>query len=73
MTNIIKLRFIKNEVPQGKEYTYFTPVEVAVGDTVEFESRNGLAHGVVSQVDVPDSEIAAFRDKAKTIIGKIAP
>lgn len=38
-TNIIKLRFIRNGQPQGREYTYYTPVEVAVSDIVEIEAR----------------------------------
>lgn len=73
MTNIIKLRFLKSGVPNGREYTYFSPVEVQVGDVVEMETARGTALGMVSQIDVPESEIAAFRDKAKSIIGKAVP
>lgn len=69
-TNIIKLRFPRGGEPQGREYTYFTPTEVAVGDTVALEAREGIAKGIVTQVDVPEEEIAPFKDKAKTIIGK---
>lgn len=71
MTNIIKLRFIGYGEPQGRPYTYYTPEVVNVGDTVELESRNGIAKGIVTQVDVPEEEIAPFKDKAKTIIGKV--
>lgn len=70
MTNIIKIKFIKGGEPSGREYTYFTPEDVAVGDKVDVEQRGGTAHGIVTQVDVPESEIAAFADKAKSIIGK---
>lgn len=73
MTNIIKLRFLKSGAPRGREYTYFTPVEVQVGDVVEMETVRGTAVGMVSQIYVPESEIAAFRDKAKSIIGKAVP
>jgi len=69
-TNIIKLRFIRNGQPQGREYTYYTPVEVAVGDIVEIEAREGIAKGIVTQVNVPEEEIAPFKDRAKSIIGK---
>jgi len=69
-TNIIKLRFIRNGQPQGREYTYYTPVEVEVGDTVEMEAREGIAKGTVTQINVPEEEIAPFKDRAKTIIGK---
>lgn len=70
MTNIIKLKFIRNGQPHGRDYTYFTPIEVAVDDIVQIESRDGdLVKGIITQVDVSESEIAAFRDKMKTICG----
>jgi len=69
-TNIIKLRFLRNGEPQGRDYTYYTPVDVMVGDTVEMEARDGIAKGIVTQINVPKEEIAPFKDRAKTIIGK---
>lgn len=69
MTNIIKLRFLHDGSPQEREYTYFTPVLVSVGDTVSIDDHK---KGIVTAVDVPEEEIAAFRDRAKTIVG-IAP
>lgn len=69
-TNIIKLRFLRNGQPQGREYTYYTPVEVEAGDIVELETRDGIAKGMVTQVNVPEEEIAPFKDRAKSIIGK---
>jgi len=70
MTNIIKVKFLKDGEPSGREYTYFTPYEAEVGDTVDIEQRGAVAHGIVTQVNVPEEEIAAFADKAKYIIGK---
>ena len=69
-TNIIKLRFVRGGQPSGREYTYFTPVDVEVGDLVEMEAREGIAKGIITQIDVPEEEIAPFKDRAKTIIGK---
>jgi len=37
---------------------------------VELEAREGIAKGIVTQVNVPEEEIAPFKDRAKTIIGK---
>lgn len=71
MTNIIKLRFLRDGEPAGREYTYFIPCEVAVGDAVEIEGSKGISQGVVTAVDVPEAEIAPFRDRAKTILGKV--
>ncbi|WP_312694080.1 hypothetical protein [Caproiciproducens sp.] len=68
MTNIIKLRFLHDGIPQGREYTYFTPVSVAIGDTVNIDDKK---QGIVTQVDIPESEIESFRDKMKTIAGAV--
>lgn len=65
---IIKCRFLKNSVPYGKEYTYRSAENVAVGDYVQV---NPMATGIVTAVNVPEDEIAAFVDKIKTITGKI--
>lgn len=70
MTNIIKLRFIRDGEPQGREYTYYTPTEVAVGDIVDIDAREGITKGIITQVNVSETEIAPFKDRAKTIIGK---
>lgn len=65
---IIKVRFLKEDKPAGKEYTYYSLVAVKPGDTVQI---NSSAKGVVTEVDVPEAEIAAYRDKVKTIVGLV--
>lgn len=70
-TNVIKLKFIKDGKPAGREYTYYTNTVVEVGDTVEVDGKQGVSQGVVTQINVPESEIEPFKDKAKTIIGKV--
>ena len=70
-TNVIKVRFLREGVPSGKEYTYYTSDEVAVDDTVEIDTKNGISNAIVTQVNVPEEEIAAFKDAAKTIRGKV--
>jgi hypothetical protein len=71
LTNVIKVKFLRNGKPSGRAYTYLTPEEVKVGDLVALDSRAGLTTGIVTEIDVPVEEIAAFGDKAKSIIGKI--
>jgi hypothetical protein len=71
MTNVIKVKFLRNGKPSGRAYTYYTPEDVAVGDIVELNSRNGIAQGVVTEIDVPEKEILVFGDGAKSIIGKV--
>lgn len=65
---IIKVRFLKGEVPSGRAYTYFSDAPVSVGDLVQI---NSSAKGIVTEVDMPESEIETFRDKVKTIVGKV--
>ena len=69
-TNVIKLRFERKGEPSGREYTYFTNVDVAVGDLVDIDGRRGLSQGIVTAIDVPEKEIEPFKDFAKTILGK---
>ncbi len=65
---VIKVKFLKFGKPLGREYTYFSSVDVVVGDTVQI---NTSATGVVTAVDVSENEIAPYKDKVKTIIGKV--
>jgi len=69
-TNVIKLRFIRKGESSGREYTYFTNTEVTVGDLVDLDGRSGLSQGIVTAINVPEEEIAPFKDIAKTILGK---
>lgn len=65
---LIKCKFLKDNVPAGREYTYRSDVLVKVGDLVQI---NFSAKGVVTAVDVPEEEVAAFADKIKNIQGLI--
>jgi len=67
-TNVIKLRFIRAGEPSGREYTYYSNTDVVVGDLVEIDVNK---QGVVTQINVPEEEIAPFKDRAKTILGKV--
>lgn len=68
MSKLVKLQFIKNGDGQGKEYTYLTDDEtIKVGDVVQISEP---PMGLITQVDVPEEEVAAFKDKLKKIVGK---
>lgn len=76
MTNLIKLRFLRDGQPQGKEYTYIGKAYLAVGDTVqvrEAEEGKEAPKGIVTAVNVPESAVEAFKDRLKEIVGKIEP
>lgn len=74
-TNVIKLKYLRVGQPSGREYTFYTPVPVEVGDIVDIAvvSPDNTSQGMVTAVNVPLEEIEAFKDRAKTIIGKAAP
>lgn len=65
---IIKVKFLKGDQPAGRAYTYYSPVVVKPGDTVQI---NSSAKGVVVEADVPEAEIEAYRDKVKTVAGLV--
>ena len=72
-TNVIKLQFLRNGEPAGREYTYYTPEPVQPGDEVNIAilSDDSISRGIVTQINVPYSEIEPFKDRAKSIIGKV--
>jgi hypothetical protein len=66
---------VEHEEFDGRPYTYFTAEPLALGDVVKVPvTRRGgdfpeetQAKALVVEINVPESEIAAFRDKVKTI------
>ena len=73
-TDLIKLKFLRNGQPSGREYTYISKSDVAVGDTVqvrEAEEGKDVPKGIVTAVNVPYSEVESFKDKLKAIVGKV--
>lgn len=64
---LIKIKFIKNEKPSGREYTYRSQIPVEVGDLAELSS-GGI--GVVTEVNVPEQEVESYKDKIKEISGR---
>ena len=67
---LIKARFIRDGKPRGMVYTYMTETDVMVGDLVQLNERG---QGIVTEIDVPEEAAESFKDKLKTIIGKVKP
>lgn len=65
---IIKARFLRDDEPYGKEYTYLSDIDVSAGDTVMLTDT---AQGIVTAADVPEEEATALRDKLKKIVGAV--
>lgn len=64
---LIKARYIKDGYPNGREYTFFSDIDVSVGETVNI----GKATAVVTKLNVPEESVLPFRDKLKKIDGKV--
>jgi len=66
---IVKVQYVDSSgIPaKGRDYSYFTAEPLAVGDKVQVPVYNRVQAAIVTAIDVPESEIAAFRDKVKTI------
>lgn len=60
----VKVKFIKNGEPRGREYTYKSTFPVRVGQEVILP---GGGNGVVTEINVPEGSVAAFSDKVKEI------
>lgn len=60
----IKVKFLKNGEPHGREYTYKATSPVCVGQEVILP---GGGNGVVTEINVPEKEVERFKDKIKEI------
>ena len=60
----VKVKFIKNGEPHGREYTYKATFPVRVGQEVILP---GGGNGIVSEINVTEESVAAFVDKVKEI------
>ena len=67
--NLVKVQYYSTTSGElsPREYTYFSEEPVAIGDILTVPVRDTTGKAKVSAIDVPDSEIAAFRDKVKII------
>lgn len=68
--NLIKAQFLGWDGKQGgRHYTYSAGEHnVKVGDLVQLNEKG---QGIVTEVDVDEKEVVEFKDKLKTIIGKV--
>ena len=51
----------------GREYSYFTAIDVTVGELVEVHVGNGVGKAMVVAVDVPESAVGCDLSQLKTI------
>lgn len=65
---IVKVRY-SNSAGQvgGRDYTYYSVDQLEVGEFVQVPVYERVQLAVVTQVNVPESEIESFKDRMKTI------
>ena len=59
----IKAKYLKNDIPSGRAYTFETDVPVKIGDKVSI----GKAQAVVEVVNVPEEEVSGYKNKIKEV------
>jgi hypothetical protein len=66
---LVKVRYVDESTGEvsGREYTYFSEEPLNIGDLVTAPIKDTIGKAKVTAVDVPESEIATFKDKVKTI------
>lgn len=60
----IKVKFLKNGEPHGREYTYKATFPVEVGQEVLLP---GGGNGIATEINVPEEEVESFKDRIKEI------
>lgn len=67
--SIVKVRYMNKTTgePEGREYSYFTAEPLGLDFHVKAPTHHGFVEAIVTALDVPEAELAAFRDRVKTI------
>lgn len=60
----IKVKFLRNGEPHGREYTYKATFPIRVGQEVILPCGG---NGVVTEINVPEKDVESFKDKIKEI------
>lgn len=59
----IKAKYLKNDIPAGKAYTFETDAPVKIGDKISI----GKAQAIVEVVNVQEDEVAGYKEKIKKV------
>lgn len=72
--NIISVKYEDKYIPKtfsGKAYSYYTNIDVNIGDLVCVPTVYGEKIAIVSEVNIPEQKIESIKPYLKTIIDKI--
>lgn len=73
-TNIIRVKYEDKYMPKtfsGKAYSYYTAIEVEVGDLVVAPTSNGDKIARVSEINIPEFKVEQIKPYLKLITDKI--
>lgn len=73
-TNIVSVKYEDKFNPRtfgGKSYTYYTNIEVKIGDLVIAPTVAGDKIARISEVDIPEEKVESIKPYLKTIEHKI--
>lgn len=73
-TNIISVKYEDSFMPKtfgGKAYSYYTSIDVEVGDLVIAPTCNGDKIARVSEINIPEYKVEMIKPYLKTITQKI--
>ena len=67
---LVKVQYFSESTGEisPQEYTYYSERPLEVGYIVSVPVRDSITKAKVSAINVPESEVAAFKDKVKTIL-----
>jgi hypothetical protein len=71
---IVGVKFESKYAPktfEGREYSYFTDLELKINDIVEVPTKNGVGIAMVTRLDVPEEEIEKIKEFMKEITKKL--
>lgn len=57
---------------EGKEYSYFTDIDLEKNNIIEVPTRYGTSIGMVTRIDIPEEEIQGIEEFMKFITKIIA-
>ncbi len=72
--NIISVKYEDKYIPKtfsGKAYSYYTNIDVNIGDLVRVPTVYGEKIAIVSEVNIPEQKVESIKPYLKTIIDKI--
>lgn len=73
-TNIISVKYEDIYIPKtfsGKSYSYYSNIEVNIGDLVIAPVKTGNKIAIVSEINIPEEKIEKIKPYLKTITLKI--